>query len=178
MSFWSIIAVGRTYTVFTTGSPPQAMRMSLLHAQQNDKSVVRFFYPGALRLQVFVGTNFMEDVNMHGGQAKAQLVRQGKWAGNGPSGTYLEQGVSVSCGCTLAGMCVSAGASTSSRCDTPSNTHGANAFDRSSNFLSIVIGGHDVASSFIDVRAMPVVQASFTSVIASCDLPFFCNRSR
>ena len=177
MSFWSIIAVGRTYTVFTTGSPPQAMRMSLLHAQQNDKSVVRFFYPGALRLQVFVGTNFMEDVNMHGGQAKAQLVRQGKWAGNGPCGTYLEQGVSVSCGCTLAGMCVSAGASTSSRCDTPSNTHGANAFDRSSNFLSIVIGGHDVASSFIDVRAMPIVQASFTSVIASFDLPSFFNRS-
>ncbi len=134
--------------------------MSLLHAQQSDKSVLRIFYPGALRLQVFVGTTFMEDMNMRGGQAKSQLVRQGKWAGNGPSGTYLEQGVSVSCGCVLAGMCVSAGASTSSRCDSPSNFHGANAFERSSNLLSIVIGGHDVASSFIDVRAMPVVQAS------------------
>lgn len=160
MTFWSIIAIGRTYTVYTTGSPPQALRMSLLHALPSEKSVVRIFYPGSLRLQVFVGTDFIEDANMHGGQAKAQLVRQGRWAGNGPSGSYLEQGVSASCGCFLAGVCVSAGEAPSSRCDGPSNAHGANAFDRATNLLSIVVGGHNLDSAYLDIRAMPVVQVT------------------
>jgi hypothetical protein len=158
MTFWSIIAVGRSYSVYTTGSPPQAFRLSLLHALPSEKSVVRVFYPGSLRLQVFVGSNFIEDTNMHGGQSKSQLVRQGSWAGNGPGGSYLEQGVSATCGCLLAGVCVSAGAASSSRCGGLSNSHGANSFDRATNLLSVVIGGHDVSSGFIDIRAMPVVQ--------------------
>jgi hypothetical protein len=161
MTFWSIIAVGRTYTVYFTGTAPQAIRLTQLSAPAGDKSVVRVYFTGALRLQVFVGSSFVEDLNMVKGQFKSQLVREGRWASNAASGSggYLDQDVSPACACFLGGSCASA--VPSSRCDARSDAHGANQFDRATGLLSVLVGGHDPASA-IEIRAMPVVQVAPT----------------
>jgi hypothetical protein len=185
MSFWYIVPVGRSHSVFFTGTPPQTVRLSLVDGAPGDRLVVRLFYPGPLRLQVFVGGVYREDINMRGGQAKSQLVRDGRLAPNGPGGVYLEQGVAARCACFLAGQCVSASVE-SSRCDGRSDVHGVNAFERATSTLSVAIEGHDSAS-FIEIRAVPVVQVRrVVAHLKLCNLclftrcsnaPLVCRRS-
>jgi hypothetical protein len=155
MTFWTIVAMGRSHSVFFTGTPPQMLQLNLLNAPIKEKVVVRVYFPGPLRLQVFVGGVFKEDLNLKSGQYKSQLVRDGRWAPNG-NGGYLEQGVAADCACQLAGQCVSASVD-STKCDGRSDIHGANTFDRASSLLSIVIGGHDPSSS-VKIQTVPVVQ--------------------
>jgi cysteine-rich repeat protein len=155
MIFWSIVATGRTYTIHFTGSAPQNMRFHLLHAVPSEKIVLRIYFEGSVRMQVFIGSRFKEDLNLYQGRHKAQLVADGSWAPNTVSGGYAEQGVSVTCACSLSPGCPSQG------CDNPSNEHGANRYDRNSGYLEIVLTGHRM-DSFIEIKAMPVVQVSMT----------------
>jgi cysteine-rich repeat protein len=153
MTFWSIIATGRTYTIHFTGSAPQNMRFHLLHAVPSEKIVLRIYFETSVRMQVFIGSSFKEDLNLYQGKPKAQLVADGSWAPNTVSGGYAEQGVSVTCACSLPPGCPSQG------CDNPSNEHGANRYDRNTGYLEIVLAGHSI-DSFIEIKAMPVVQVS------------------
>ncbi len=103
---------------------------------------------------MFVGKRLVEDLNMYDGQSKAQLVRDGKWAGSGPDGMYIEQYVSLECICALRSGCED-----EKRCLTPSNEHGANRYDRSTGMLEILMSGHAV-QDFIEVKTLPIVQIS------------------
>ncbi len=95
---------------------------------------------------------------MRSGQQKSPLVADGRLAGNGPGGTYNPQLLSLDCPCQLA----SGGCSTSAvACDTPSNLHGANRYDRATGRLEVVVGSH-TTETFVEVRTMPVVAVSLT----------------
>jgi cysteine-rich repeat protein len=154
MTFWSIVATGKIYTVHFSGSAPQNMRFHLLNSIPTEKLILRIFFESSVRMQVFVGSRFVEDVNLFNGKPKAQLVIDGKWAPNTDSGGYAEQQLSLTCPCLLESSCLQA-------CDTSSNQHGANRYDRSSGYLEIVLVGHSI-DSFIEIKAMPVVQVSMT----------------
>jgi hypothetical protein len=100
----------------------------------------------------------VEDVNMRSGQQKSQLVADGRLAGSGPGGAYDSQLLSLVCPCQLA----SGGCSTAAvACDTPSNQHGSNRYDRATGRLEVVVGSHGT-EGFVEVRTMPVVAVSLT----------------
>ena len=95
---------------------------------------------------------------MHSGQQKSQLAADGRLAGNGPGGAYDPQLLSLACPCQL----ITGGCSTSAAaCDTPSNLHGANRYDKATGRLEIIIGSH-TTDMFVEVRTMPVVAVSLT----------------
>jgi hypothetical protein len=95
---------------------------------------------------------------MRSGQQKSQLVAEGRLAGSGPGGAYDPQLLSLGCTCQL----VSGGCSTSAvACDTPSNLHGSNRYDRATGRLEIVVGSH-MTETLVEVRTMPVVAVSLT----------------
>jgi cysteine-rich repeat protein len=125
--------------------------------------MVKIYFETSSRLQVFVGKRFVEDVNLIDGQSKAQLVREGKSAGFGPGGTYLEQYLSLVCACDLGSGCVEA-----DKCSTASNQHGANRYDRSTGMLEILVTGHGI-NDFIEVKTLPIVQISLTLSTAAED---------
>jgi hypothetical protein len=52
MTFWTVVGMGRSYTVHFSGSEPQALRLSLLGARPAEKMVIRIYYTKSLRLQV------------------------------------------------------------------------------------------------------------------------------
>jgi hypothetical protein len=52
MTFWTVVGMGRTYTVHFTGTEPQSLRLSLLDALPTEKVLVRIYYTKSLRLQV------------------------------------------------------------------------------------------------------------------------------
>ena len=123
--------------------------------REQDKILVKIYYQQSLRLQVFVGTTFVEDLNRFDGKSKEQLVRDGRMSPNSESGTgYTDQFVDLLVACNLGGTSRS-----TSMCMTPSNVHGANRFNRAENMLEIVIAGHDV-DGFIEIKSMPVVAVS------------------
>lgn len=107
---------------------------------------------------------------MRSGQQKSQLVADGRLAGSGLSGAYDPQLLSLACPCQLAsgGCSVSAVA-----CDTPSNQHGSNRYDRATSMLEVVVGSHGT-EAFVEVRTMPVVAVSLT-LSASVD-DFYRNK--
>ena len=121
--------------------------------------------------QVFVGTNFVEDLNMLNGQQKSQLVAEGRLAGNGPGGKYDPQLLSLVCPCSVA----SAGCTPSAiACGSPSNQHGSNTFNRTTNLLELVIGAHGI-DSFIEVQTIPVVAISMSLSVSVED--FYRNKA-
>jgi cysteine-rich repeat protein len=161
MTFWSIVATSKIYTIHFTGNAPQNMRFHLLNALPSEKIILRIFFETSVRMQVFIGRRFVEDLNLYQGKPKAQLVADGKWAPNTASG-YTEQEVSLICSCSLPPGCPSQG------CDNPSNEHGANRYDRQSGYLEMVLTGHSI-NSFVEIKAMPVVQVSMTVSTSPAD---------
>jgi cysteine-rich repeat protein len=157
MTFWSIVATGKVYTIHFTGNAPQNMRFHLLNAIPTEQIVLRVYFESSVRMQVFAGNRFVEDVNLYNGKPKSQLVIDGKWAPNTGSGGYAEQRLSLTCSCLLESVC----SEEPGACDTPSNQHGANRYDRQSGYLEMVLVGHGI-DSFIEFKAMPVVQVSMT----------------
>jgi cysteine-rich repeat protein len=155
MTFWSIVATNKVYTIHFTGSAPQNMRFHLLNSNAGERIILRIYFQTSVRMQVFVGKKFVEDVNLYNGKPKAQLVLDGKWAPNTASGTYEEQQLSLTCPCAFGSACAV------QACDTLSNQHGANKYDRTTGYLEILLRGHDI-DSFIEIQAMPVVQVSMT----------------
>ena len=158
MTFWTAVAVNQPYTVHFTGTEPQHIRMSLLHASPEEAVIVRIYYTRSLRLQVFVGGVYMEDVNMKGGKFKAQLFKDGRVPANDGAGGWARQDVSLDCACKVGDTC-HAVTGQSANCETPSNAHGASSYRRSTGTLEIVVRGHTV-DQFVEIRAMPVVQVS------------------
>lgn len=159
MTFWTIVAVNQPYTVHFTGTEPQGMRISLLHAPSTEGVILRVYYTRSLRLQVFVGGVYAEDVNMAGGKFKSQLFKDGKLPPNNvESGGWKDQAVSLDCACKVGDRCLAA-LGQSPYCEKPSNLHGASTFVRSSGMLEVVVMGHSV-DQFVEIRAMPVVQVS------------------
>ena len=124
---------------------------------------MRIYFETSSRLQVFVGKRFVEDLNMYDGQSKAQLVREGKWAGAGPDGVYMEQYASLVCACDFGAGCENA-----NKCSYPSNQHGANRYDRSTGMLEILLSGHSI-EDFIEVKTLPIVQISLKLSTSSQD---------
>ena len=95
---------------------------------------------------------------MRSGQQKSQLVADGRLVGSGPGGAYEPQLISLACPCQLAsgGCSALAGA-----CDTASNAHGSNRYDRAAGRLEMVVGSH-LTEAYVEVRTMPVVAVSLT----------------
>jgi len=153
MTFWAVVKVASTNTVHFTGTNPQGMRLHLPSAQTQDKIVVKIYYQSSMRLQVFVGSTFVEDVNRLDGKAKAQLVRDGRLSPNDGNG-YTEQQIHLTDACNIGGS-----STAEISCMTPSNVHGANRFNRAERMLEIVVAAHD-ARSFIEIQSMPVVAVS------------------
>jgi hypothetical protein len=156
MTFWTVVKRGTVNVVHFSGQNPQGLRLHLSDTKrEQDKILVKIYYQQSLRLQVFVGTTFVEDLNRFDGKSKEQLVRDGRMSPNSESGTgYTDQFVDLLVACNLGGTSRS-----TSMCMTPSNVHGANRFNRAENMLEIVIAGHDV-DGFIEIKSMPVVAVS------------------
>ena len=115
---------------------------------------MRIYYPGSLRLQVFVGKRFIEDLNRLDGKSKEQLFLDKKISSNNDEGGYTAQTVSVMDRCSIGGL-----PSDPALCMTDSNIHGANSFDRSSKMLDVLVSGH-AKNRFVEIKAMPVVAVS------------------
>jgi len=158
MTFWTIIRTNVEYAVHFTGTEPQGMRISLLHAPSTEAVIVKVYYTRSLRLQVFVKGQYIEDVNMKDGKRKAQLFKDGKWPANDGAGGFANQRISLDCACRVGPTC-HATVGASPHCETPSNMHGASTFVKGTGMLHIMVRGHDI-DSFIEIKAMPVVQIS------------------
>ena len=154
MTFWAVVKVASTHTVHFTGTNPQSMRLHLPTAQDQDKIIVKIYYQSSMRLQVFVGSTFVEDVNSLDGKGKAQLVRDGRLSPNNDQGGYSDQHIHLTDACSIGGS-----SADTIKCMTPSNVHGANRFNRAESMLEVVVAAHD-SSSFIEIQSMPVVAVS------------------
>ena len=154
MTFWAVVKVASSNTVHFTGTNPQGMRLHLPSAQAQDKVIVKIYYQSSMRLQVFVGSTFVEGVNSLDGKSKEQLVRDGRLSPNNGQGGYTHQHVHLTAECNIGGSSVDV-----IMCMTPSNVHGANRFDRAEGMLEVVVAAHD-SSSFIEIKSMPVVAVS------------------
>ena len=158
MTFAPTVAIGKEYTVHFAGTNPQKMRITLAHATDGEKLILKIYYQNSQRLNVFVGDRFVEDVNMFEGSMKKQLVRNGKWASNNDKGTYDEQVLDMARPCMLADSSgVSRVASPALCSESPGNIHGANTFNRKTGMLEIVIGKHSL-NEYIDIITTPTVQ--------------------
>jgi cysteine-rich repeat protein len=154
MTFWSVVKVASSNTVHFSGTNPQTMRLHLPLAKGQEKIIVKIYYQSSMRLQVYVGPSFVEDVNKLDGKSKAQLVIDGKLSGNNAAGGYTDQHVHLEDSCNIGTVTAA-----KFKCMTPSNVHGSNRFDRSEGMLEIVVAAHD-PDSFIEIRSMPVVSVS------------------
>ena len=103
MTFWAVVKVASTNTVHFTGTNPQGMRLHLPSAQDQDKIIVKIYYQSSMRLQVFVGSTFVEDVNSLDGKGKAQLVRDGRLSPNNGQGGYTDQHIHLTDACNIGG---------------------------------------------------------------------------
>ena len=154
MTFWSVVKNNSTNVVHFTGTNPQGMRLHLPNAALEDKTIVKIYYQAPLRLQVFVGSTFVEDMNRLDGKNKEQLVRDGRLSLNNVAGGYTQQLVDVTHICNIGGT-----AEEAYKCMSPSNTHGSNRFNRDEGMLEIVVARHS-SENFIEIKSMPVVQVS------------------
>jgi hypothetical protein len=154
MTFWSVVKVASSNTVHFSGTNPQTMRLHLPLAKGQEKIIVKIYYQSSMRLQVYVGPSFVEDVNKLDGKSKAQLVIDGKLSGNNAAGGYTDQHVHLEDSCNIGTVTAA-----KFKCMTPSNVHGSNRFDRSEGMLEIVVAAHD-PDSFIEIRSMPLVSVS------------------
>jgi cysteine-rich repeat protein len=150
-TFWSVVKVASSNTVHFADTTPQSLRLHLPTAQGQDKIIVKIYYQSAMRLQVFVGSTFVEDVNSLDGKSKAQLVRDGHLSPNDAQGGYTDQHIDLTQPCNIGGLSADV-----IKCMTPSNEHGANRFNRAEQMLEIVVAAHD-PSSYIEIRTLPVV---------------------
>jgi cysteine-rich repeat protein len=156
MTFWAVVKIGSVQVVHFTGTNPQSMRLHLANAAAHDKIVLKIYYQATMRLQLFKGSTFMEDLNRLDGKTKEQLVRDGKLSPNNADGGYTNQLVDLKNACNLGGTAHDAAV----KCTTGhSNAHGANMFNRETRMLEVVIGGHAL-DEFLEIRSMPVVAVS------------------
>jgi len=158
MTFWTVIRTGIEYAVHFTGTEPQGMRISLLHAPSTEGVIIKVYYTRSLRLQVFVKGRYIEDVNMKDGKRKAQLFKDGRWPANDGAGGYANQQIKLNCACQVGSTC-HAVEGQSPHCETPSNMHGSSTFVKRTGMLHVMVRGHDI-DSFVEIKAMPVVQIS------------------
>jgi cysteine-rich repeat protein len=163
MTFWSVVKVASSNTVHFASTNPQSMRLHLPTAQGQDKIMVKIYYQSAMRLQVFVGSTFVEDVNTLDGKSKAQLVRDGRLSPNDAQGGYTDQHVHLTQPCNIGGSSADV-----IKCMTPSNVHGANRFNRAEQMLEIVVAAHD-PSSYIEIQTLPVVAVSMGVSVSVAD---------
>ena len=163
MTFWSVVKVASSNIVHFASTNPQSMRLHLPTAQGQDKIMVKIYYQSAMRLQVFVGSTFVEDVNTLDGKSKAQLVRDGRLSPNDAQGGYTDQHVHLTQPCNIGGSSADV-----IKCMTPSNVHGANRFNRAEQMLEIVVSGHD-PSSDIEIQTLPVVSVSMGVSVSVAD---------
>jgi cysteine-rich repeat protein len=154
MTFWSVVKVASSNTVHFAATTPQSLRLHLPTARSQEKIIVKIYYQSAMRLQVFVGSTFVEDVNSLDGKSKAQLVRDGRLSPNDAQGGYTDQHINLTQPCNIGGSSADV-----VKCMTPSNVHGANRFNRAEQMLEIVVAAHN-PSSFIEIRTLPVVAVS------------------
>ena len=154
MTFWSVVKGASTTTIHFTGTNPQGMRLHLPNAPAQEKIIVKIYYQVSMRLQVFTGSTFVEDLNRQNGKSKEQLVLDGRLSANNAAGGYTQQVVHLTDACNIGGA-----SEDSFKCMTPSNVHGANRFDRAESMLEIVLAGH-ASTDFIEIKSMPVVQVS------------------
>mmetsp|Transcript_41983 Transcript_41983/g.98471 ORF Transcript_41983/g.98471 Transcript_41983/m.98471 type:complete len:1625 (+) Transcript_41983:1-4875(+) len=156
MTFWAVVTMQTEYTVHFTGTNPQKLRLSIPYTPESENIMIKIYYQSSLRLQIFVGEQrrFVEDMNLHDGRQKAQLVRDGKWTPNDGGSGYIAQLPSLTCPCQIGGVCRDA-----LLCRTASNVHGANRWNRAEGLLEIVMSGHDI-DKYIDIEGMPVVSVS------------------
>lgn len=102
MTFWSIIKLQAVTTLHFSATTPQGMRVHLPYAQEGQNLILRIYYSANMRLQVYVGERFVEDLNRIDGKSKAQLVIDGRLASNNAEGTYTDQTVSLVDACSIA----------------------------------------------------------------------------
>jgi cysteine-rich repeat protein len=163
MTFWSVVKVASSNVVHFSSTTPQSLRLHLPTARSQDKIIVKIYYQSAMRLQVFVGSTFVEDVNSLDGKSKAQLVRDGRLSPNNALGGYIDQHIHLTQPCNIGGSSVDV-----IKCMTPSNVHGANRFNRAEQMLEIVVAGHD-PSSYIEIRTLHVVAVSMGVSVSVAD---------
>jgi len=154
MTFWSVVKSASSTTVHFTGTNPQGMRLHLPNAPAQEKIIVKIYYQASMRLQVFTGSTFVEDLNRQDGKSKELLVLNGRLSANNVAGGYTQQVVHLTDTCRIGGA-----SEESSKCMTPSNTHGANWFNRAESLLEILLAAHE-PHNFIEIKSMPVVAVS------------------
>ena len=153
MTFWAVVKINTVSTVHFSATPPRGMRVFLPYAAADQKIILRIYYPGNLRLQVYVGSRFVEDVTRQDGKRKQQLFLDGRLAANNDDGTYTEQTLSLEHACSIGHV-----PSAAWKCSSASNVHGANRFDRSTGMLELLVHGHST-HEYIKIESMPVVAA-------------------
>ena len=130
MMFYSPVKIKSTYSVFFSGKEPAnyGVMLTQLPKGQNNLLHVKIFYTvKSVRRMVKVDGVVVEDVNLRDGKLKSQLVREGVLASNNGQGGYTDQELDIACGCKIGGICEGEGPwAPGSKCDTPSNVHGAN----------------------------------------------------
>ena len=103
MTFWAVAKLHAVTTLHFSATTPQSMRIHLPFVDNGQKLILRVYYPGNMRLQVYVGERFVEDLNRLDGKSKEQLVVDGRLASNNNQGTYIQQTVSMVDTCSIAG---------------------------------------------------------------------------
>lgn len=73
MTFWAVIKLHAVTTLHFSATTPQGMRVHLPYASDGHSLILRIYYPGNMRLQVYVGEQFVEDLNRLDGKSKAQV---------------------------------------------------------------------------------------------------------
>lgn len=170
MMFYSPVRIGSTYTVFFSGAEPMKMNVGLTAAKTGEKVLVKIFcVTKSVRRMIKVNGNLVEDVNMVDGKLKRQLVRDGTRLANDGAGGYTDQELDLNCACKIGDVCKQEEWNGGSQfCDTPSNSHGANRWNRGKSTLEIVLEGKG-NSHRVEIDSMAVVQASMGVPAASVD---------
>ena len=105
MTFWAVVKTGTVSTVHFAATTPQGLRVFLPYAPLEEKLILRIYYPGNMRLQVYVGERYVEDLNRLDGKSKEQLVLDGRLSSNNDQGGYTQQTVSLldpcRCACSV-----------------------------------------------------------------------------
>ena len=154
MTFWAVVKTETVTTVHFSATTPQSLRVHLPYALPQQKLILHIFYPGNMRLQIYVGKRIVEDVNRLDGKSKEQLVLDGRLSPNNDQGGYTPQTLSLIDACSIGDV-----ESAIWKCSSASNEHGANCFNRNTGMLELVVGSHAL-EEFIEVKSMPVVAVS------------------
>ncbi|KAG0718998.1 Fibrocystin-L [Chionoecetes opilio] len=73
-TFYSVVAAGQTYEMAMTSTPPQLLRLHLLHAPPGEAVILRIFFPKPQRYDIYVDDVFVPPTNIDVSVTSYQLI--------------------------------------------------------------------------------------------------------